>query len=60
MYTSANEVIRAALIELREKDMEANIEAGIKCGLADSAAGRTMSSEECFDRVRDNLRKKHL
>lgn len=59
MYASASEVIRAALRELREKDIEATIDAGIERGLADSAAGRTMSSEECFNRVRDNLRKKH-
>ena len=59
MYASASEVIRAALRILRERDMEASIEEGIGHGLADSAAGRTMSSDECFDRVRDNLRKKH-
>ena len=59
MYASASEVIRAALRILRERDMEASIEEGIEHGLADSAAGRTMSSDDCFDRVRDNLRKKH-
>jgi len=59
MYASASEVIRAALRILRERDIEASIEEGIGRGLIDSAAGRTMSSDECFDRVRDNLRKKH-
>ena len=59
MYASASEVIRAALRILRERDIEASIEEGIGRGLIDSSAGRTMSSDECFDRVRDNLRKKH-
>jgi len=59
MYASASEVIRAALRILRERDIEASIEEGIGRGLIDSAAGRTMSSDECFDRVRDTLRKKH-
>jgi len=59
MYASASEVIREALRTLRERDMEASIEAGIERGLADVAAGRTMSSDECFNRIRDDLREKH-
>lgn len=40
MYASASEVIRAGLRALRDKDLEANIVAGIEQGLADVEAGR--------------------
>lgn len=56
MYASASEVIRAGLRALREKDLEVGIEAGIERGLADSAAGRVMSSDECFDDIKKNLK----
>ena len=59
MYASSSEVIRAGLRALREKDLEAGIEAGIERGLADSAAGRTMSSDDCFDNIKANLAKKY-
>ena len=59
MYASASEVIRAGLRALREQDLEAGIEAGIERGLADSAAGRTMSSDDCFDSIKANLVKKY-
>ena len=59
MYASATEVIRAGLRALREQDLAAGIEAGIECGLADSAAGRTMSSDECFDSIKANFVKKY-
>lgn len=59
MYASASEVIRAALRALREKELEARIEAGIEQGLADSAAGRVMSSDDCFDQIKTNLIQKH-
>lgn len=59
MYASASEVIRAGLRVLREKDLEAGIEAGIERGLADSAAGRVMSSDDCFDSIKASLTKKY-
>lgn len=59
MYASASEVIRAGLRALREKDLEASIEAGIDKGLADSEAGRVMSSDDCFDSIKANLTKKY-
>lgn len=59
MYASASEVIRAGLRALREQDLETIIETGIERGLADSAAGRTMSSDECFDDIKAKLINKY-
>lgn len=59
MYASASEVIRAGLRALREKDLEASIDAGIERGLADSAAGRVMSSDDCFDSIKAKLTRKY-
>ena len=59
MYASASEVIRAGLRALREKDLEVSIEAGIEHGLADSAAGRVVSSEACFKGVREAIKNKY-
>lgn len=59
MYASASEVIRAGLRVLREKDLEASIEAGIERGLADSAAGRVTPSEDCFDSLKASLSKQY-
>ena len=44
-----------ASIALREQDLED----GIERGLADSAAGRTMSSDEYFESIKANLVKKY-
>ena len=59
LYASASEVIRAGLRALREQDLESAIDAGIDKGLADSAAGRVMSSGECFDQLKDKLTRKY-
>jgi antitoxin ParD1/3/4 len=59
LYASASEVIRAGLRALREQDLESDIDAGIDKGLADSAAGRVMSSDECFDQLKDKLTRKY-
>lgn len=59
LYASASEVIRAGLRALREQDLESDIDAGIEKGLADAAAGRVMSSDECFDQLKDKLTRKY-
>ena len=51
-YASVDEVVQAGLCVLLTRD----VEAGIERGLADSAAGRTMSSDECFSGVKSTLK----
>ena len=42
-----------------QPELKASIDAGIARGLADVAAGKTMSSSECFDGIREELQKKY-
>ena len=51
LYSTASEVIRAGL--------RAMIEQGIEAGLKDSAAGRVISSKQCFDEIRKKLVKEY-